>query len=104
MPMHDWTRVTAGASYNFHYLWLAAIMDRLNGGVLTRGWFAMAEQRVDGPEAEADDERLNATRANRIAIHHDLGTIVAVLEVVSPGNKDTKHALRSFAGKSAASK
>ena len=28
MPMHDWTRVKAGTYHNFHYRWVAAIMDR----------------------------------------------------------------------------
>ena len=35
-------------------------------------------------------------KANRIAIKHRLGRIVAVIEVVSPGNKSSQHALRSF--------
>jgi len=29
MLMHDWTRVTSGTFHNFHYCWLAKIMDRL---------------------------------------------------------------------------
>jgi Protein of unknown function (DUF4058) len=35
-------------------------------------------------------------KANRIAIKHGLGQVVAVIEVVSPGNKSSVHALRSF--------
>jgi hypothetical protein len=38
-------------------------------------------------------------KANRIAIRHGLGEIVAVIEIVSPGNKSSFHALRSFVWK-----
>jgi hypothetical protein len=40
-------------------------------------------------------------KANRIAIKHGLGKVVAVIEVVSPGNKSSLHALRSFVEKAA---
>ena len=40
-----------------------------------------------------------AGKANRIAIKHRLGQVVAVLEIVSPGNKSGSHALRSFVRK-----
>ncbi len=38
-------------------------------------------------------------KANRIAIKHGLGQVVAVIEVVSPGNKSSLHSLRSFVTK-----
>ncbi len=106
MPIHDWTRVQPGTYHNFHFLWLARLLDCLNAGVLPEGWFAMAERRtgesVTDVLADPDEAAYYARKTNRIAIHHGLGTIVAVLELVSPGNKDTKAALRSFARKSAA--
>ena len=37
--------------------------------------------------------------ANRIVVRHHLGRIVAVLEIVSPGNKDSRAALRDFVEK-----
>lgn len=40
-----------------------------------------------------------ARRANRICIQHRHGEIVAVLEIVSPGNKSSSGALRSFVRK-----
>ncbi len=40
-----------------------------------------------------------ARRANRIAIRHRLGRVVAVLEIVSPGNKGSHHALRTLVAK-----
>lgn len=46
----------------------------------------------------AEEERY-ALKANRVAIHHGLGQVVAIIEIVSPGNKNSRHALRSFADK-----
>ncbi len=132
MPMHDWTLVRSGTYHNFHYRWIASIMDRLNAGLLPPGFFAMAEQFVGRPETDVvalqtsspakdpmignggvavatqrpitrfvltlEQERY-ARKAHRIAIHHEVGEVVAVIEVVSPGNKDRKHSLRSFVEK-----
>ncbi len=47
-------------------------------------------------EGEGD---IYAKRANRIRIQHRHGRVVAVIEIVSPGNKDSHHALRAFVGK-----
>jgi hypothetical protein len=48
--------------------------------------------------ARQESERY-ARKANRIAIHYELGNVVAVIEVVSPGNKESKHAFRAFVEK-----
>ena len=132
MPIHDWTRVKPGTFHNFHYRWVAAIMDALNAGVLPAGYFAMAEQIVGGPEpdvitlqarsptggtraggvavqqaaptarfVERTESDRYARKANRVAIRHELGEVVAVIEVVSPGNKDSRHATRAFVVKAA---
>jgi hypothetical protein len=133
MPMHDWSRVQSGIYHNFHYRWIAAIMDRLNAGLLPTGMIAMAEQIIGGPEPDvvtlqqhdmafaangdnaavitqappqpktqfvisAEAERY-AAKANRVVVRHSLGKVVAIVEVVSPGNKDSRHALRSFVEK-----
>ncbi|WP_439621768.1 DUF4058 family protein [Gemmata sp.] len=42
-----------------------------------------------------------ARKANRVTIRHPDGAVVAVIEIVSPGNKDSQHAVRSFARKAA---
>lgn len=47
---------------------------------------------------EAETENY-VRRANRIRIQHRHGQIVAVLEIVSPGNKDSQNALRAFVRK-----
>ncbi len=40
-----------------------------------------------------------ANRANRVAIRHQLGRVVCLIEIVSPGNKSSGSALRSFVAK-----
>ena len=130
MPMHDWTRVTAGMYHDFHLDWISTIKKRLNGGILPPGYRAMAEQVMGSVEPDvvglrkrgANDDGLIATlarqpvarmvgeslkrryaaKANRIAIHHKLGQIVAVIELVSPGNKSSRRDFGQFLDKAAA--
>ncbi|MBL8818249.1 MAG: DUF4058 family protein [Planctomyces sp.] len=40
-----------------------------------------------------------ALKANHIVVRHSLGKVVAVVELVSPGNKNSRHAIRSFVEK-----
>lgn len=42
---------------------------------------------------------LFSARANRIVLKHHLGRTIAVIEIMSPGNKDSKRALREFVDK-----
>jgi len=48
-----------------------------------------------------DDATVYARKANRIAVRDDEGMLVAVIEIVSPGNKSSETALRSFVEKAA---
>lgn len=50
-------------------------------------------------EAEAANY---ARRADHLTIRHDDGEVVAVIEIVSPGNKDSANAIRAFTRKAAA--
>ena len=45
------------------------------------------------------EEELYARKANRIAIHHRHGDVVSIIEIVSPGNKESKAAVASFVNK-----
>jgi Protein of unknown function (DUF4058) len=129
VPIHDWTRVDSGTYHDFHQGWTIEIRNRLNRGILPEGFFAMADQRISGPEPDVVALRLRdpapagglvvaetpprlkqaarveteaalyARKANRIAIRNRLGRVVAIIEVVSPGNKDSKHAVASFVTK-----
>jgi len=47
MPIHDWTRVTAGTFHDMHLAWIAELRRSLNAGVLPGGYYAQAEQVAD---------------------------------------------------------
>ncbi len=121
MPVHDWSRVDANVFHHFHQRWTIAICDALNAGLLPPGYSALVEQHSGGivPDVLTLERRsrpkggvLTATppkanlvrqaksvlaaRANRIVIRHRLGEIVCILEIVSPGNKSGRAAIRSF--------
>src|SRR3954469_21594388 len=129
MPIHDWTRVRANRFHDFHQSWTIAIRNELNAGRLPAGYFAMVEQQTGGPEANIITLELTppvgpapggvavdvqppkdrivtrtkaatyARRANRITVRHPDGDVVAIVEIVSPGNKNSRHAIRTFARK-----
>lgn len=44
-------------------------------------------------------KEIYAGRANRIVVKHHLGRTIAVLEILSPGNKDSRAAVRDFVEK-----
>ncbi len=48
------------------------------------------------------EKQTYADKANRLVVKHRLGRVVAVIEIVSPGNKVSQHALRAFVEKAAA--
>src|SRR5215475_14466095 len=78
MPIHDWSRVPSGLFHDFHQSWSIRIKDALNAGRLPDGVEALVEQRAGQ----------YVSRANRIVVTHHLGRIIAVIEIVSSGNKD----------------
>jgi hypothetical protein len=132
MPIHDWTRVRSNRFHDFHQSWTIAVRNALNAGRLPQGYFAMVEQKMGGPEADVitleltppagpapggaavelqppktrfiarTDATWYARKANRISIRHPDGDVVAVIEIVSPGNKDSHRAIQDFARKAIA--
>lgn len=46
MPLHDWTRVSAGTFHHFHGTWIVHIAEALNEGILPPGYYAMTEQHA----------------------------------------------------------
>src|SRR5947209_13106310 len=48
------------------------------------------------------DDTIYVRKADRIAVRHRHGQVVAVVEIVSPGNKASRNELRTFVEKSAA--
>jgi hypothetical protein len=140
MPIHDWTRVTAGTWHAFHLSWIAEIQEVLNAGLLPSAYYAQAEQiagplgpdvlTLQAPDSAEDNGNESASpsdgagglavatapprprmiaeaemndyvlKRRTIVIRHASGDrIVALLELVSPGNKSARHALRSFVEK-----
>ncbi|MBY0527774.1 MAG: hypothetical protein K2R98_30530 [Gemmataceae bacterium] len=93
MPIRDWTRVPAGLFHHFHQHWSIEITSALNRGILPKEVSALVEQRAGAPE------HIYAARANRIVVKHHLGRTIAVIEIMSPGNKDSRAALRDFVEK-----
>lgn len=47
MPMHDWTRVSAGTFHAFHNAWITHLQEALNGGLLPDPYYALGEQSAN---------------------------------------------------------
>jgi hypothetical protein len=91
MPVHDWSRVDASIFHDFDLGWIAHLKKALNCGGLPPNFHGLSEQVFGG----SDDY---ASRA--VAIHHTSDhRLVAVVEVVSPGDKKTRRSLGAFVGK-----
>ena len=129
MPMHDWTRVDAGIYHDFHHEWISEIKRGLNRGLLPPDCYALAEQVAAGfgpdvltlQEQNGSTEKTGGTttltlpktkhvleqvrglrqrRKSRIVVRHvNTERIVAILEIVSPGNKASSRAFRDFVEK-----
>lgn len=104
MPIHDWTRVDANLFHDFHQTWTINIRNGLNGGLLPKGYSALVEQHAAATPPKTRhviraQEEISAKRGNRITIRHSLGRVVCIIEIVSPGNKGSRSALRSFVDK-----
>lgn len=65
------------------------------------GGIAVADARPKTTFVMPAEQQRYAAKANHIAVHHELGEVVAVIEIVSPGNKGSAHAIRSFREKAA---
>ncbi len=100
MPIHDWTRVDAGIFHHFHLEWIAEISRVLNRGLLPPNHYALAEEVAGPMEPEVTEIDLYAAKAKAIVIRHTSDhQIIAVLEIVSPGNKSSRQRLRAFVEK-----
>jgi hypothetical protein len=112
MPIHDWSRVDAGVFHAFRQQWIGALCDALNAEILPEDHFALIEVaarvpvpnilaepsssgrvEVAGPGAEV---RGHARAADRIAVRHEDGRIIAIIEILSSEDKTTVGALRAF--------
>jgi len=110
MPIHDWTRVPSGLFHHFHQDWLVEIARTMNRGYLPKGLSALVEQStkiaydsnvpiINPPLTQIvrrTTKGFYPIRPNRAVVRHRLGRIVAVIEIISPGDKDRRSALRDF--------
>jgi hypothetical protein len=101
MPVHDWTRVDAGIFHDFHQTWMPEIKRALNGGRLPADYYALVEQAPPQVQFRQKSERdACAAKASTLVVRHVSGhRAVAVLEVVSPGNKGSRYELDQFVKK-----
>jgi hypothetical protein len=77
MPVHDWTRVPYGTFHDFHNGWIIHLKETLNRGLLPRGYYALSEQHAGRGTPWA------------LTVRHVSGDrIIALVEIVSPSNKD----------------
>lgn len=133
MPVHDWTRVSAGTFHDFHCTWIPLIKIRLNDGLLPSGYYAQVEQaagetttdvlalQTDERDARQHEEPAGiavsvappqveitasleaahyAAQRRRLVVRHSSDDrVVAVIEVISPGNKAGRREWRKFIDK-----
>lgn len=94
MPGHDWTRVSNGIFHHFHYSWVLEIKRALRRGILPEDYYVMVEQT--GGRFRDRYARLQRT----IVIRHTIGDRpVAMIEVLSRGNKSSRDSIRLFQDK-----
>ena len=126
MPMHDWARVDDGTFHHFHTAWGMALADALNAGVLPADFYALVDQNADRgrpdlialqapggragggtglqlapvtpPKAWHTSAASSYTgRRRTVTVRHVSGDeVVALVEIVSPGNKSSRHAITAI--------
>ena len=128
MPVHDWTLVETGIFHTFHTSWLPEIQRRLNDGLLPDGYYALAEQHFGAAIADvltlhegvttrrlpwrpggrrwrrrrrARDANARSNPPHRCTeLPRSSGhRLVALVEIVSPANKDRPQTVSDFAAK-----
>lgn len=127
--MHDWTTVESGIFHDFHHGWIFEIKRALNRGLLPPDCYALAEQVAAGfgpdvltlqdqsgtsnssggtatltrPRTKHFAEQipgLRQRRKSRVVVRHiSNDRIMAMIEIVSPGNNDSTNAFQGFVEK-----
>ena len=127
--MHDWTCVDAGIFHDFSRRLESQIQRILNGGLLPEGYYALIEQHAgraiadlltlhasvhgrpraarlaDAPPRTRRRHTVEPTALGRrrsLAIRHVSGhRLVALIEIISPANKDRSRHVKDFVDKAA---
>jgi len=126
MPIHDWSKVSAGVFHDFHLSWVHDLRDLLNQKLLPDPFYALAEPvageavpdvitlQAQTGAAEAGPARVAPGSGSllmhdsadllsrRISIHSEWegDAVVAVIEFVSKGNKTSQAKVDQFVSKS----
>jgi hypothetical protein len=103
MPIHDWSRVDAGIFHHFHVGWISMVSDMLNHRLLSEEYYALIERQETEPAGSAEtDLEFYRRKQSIVAIRHVSGDdLVAIVEIVSKGNKSGRKALDDFVRKAA---
>jgi hypothetical protein len=122
MPAHDWTRVDDGTFHHFHNAWVQELCAALNERSLPPGYYAISEQmagegvpdvltlhapRETSPEdggagvatLETAPPKVYIQRQKHIAIRSAQHDLIAIIEIVSPGNKSSRQRFDDFLAK-----
>jgi hypothetical protein len=117
MPVHDWSGVGVGIFHDFRHAWIDMIARNLNSDTLSGDHYAMIEQHTShfGPDvltpqsnsvvaAEPDEPETDLEfyrrKQNVVAVRHVSGDrLVAIVEIVSAGNKSSQVVFRKFVDK-----
>jgi hypothetical protein len=129
MPVHNWTRVPPGIFHHFHHEWISTICRSLNGGLLPDGYYALDEQTAAGfgpdiltlqattdfgssgaataalvrPQtqynAKSETEYYRRKKSSVVVRHVSDDRMVAVVEIISPGNKAGRKAFQALIDK-----
>lgn len=129
MPVHDWTRVTAGTFHDFHNRWITHLTEALNEGILPPGLYAQSEVVLKGMQPDittfavdrgppagtsnrgtatmtppqtkvylrAEPNAVYRMRRRTVVIRNsNRHQVVALIEIVSPANKDRVESVQAF--------
>ncbi len=128
MPINDWTRVEIDIFHHFHIGWITELRNALNGSLLSPDYYALVEQHAGRPVADIltlhtsrppgessasppaagppnvrrQLTRIEAYRQRRrtLAIRHVSGhRLSAMIEIISPANKDRLESVEEFVAK-----
>ncbi len=115
MPIHEWSRVDPAIFHHFHQQWTVAITNVLNQRLLPGEYYALTEQQGGGfepdvmalksrvePDQDEDPLEFYRRKQNVVSVRHVSGDhLVAIVEVVSKGNKSGRKAFDDFVRKAA---
>jgi hypothetical protein len=99
MPIHDWTRVDSGLFHAFHQSWICVLARALNNGELPREYYALSQPSDRRPAPDfriCAEDLIYARKSDQIAVRDPADRLVAVIEIISPGNKASRNEVRAF--------